>query len=339
MNQILTTLLILVLISTSLYSFDANAEEPSKMIGIRGNAIEEYMYLLDERNEQTYDGVSKYDTGVQLLGISKVDKSEGTYEMDFWFWVTIHEEDNPINFTLEKPEFDFINAKHVEINSELIEPNYYEARVQGVFFNKMDFRDFPFEELKLKIQIEPVSPYNIDEVVFILDPESSIDDNALIPGFEINFFELRSTPHIYPYEEDEVYSQFEVIYKVQRNFAGTIIKNVFPITMITALSLLIFWIPDNFTPRIYLTAPLLLSLVYLHRSVLGEIPTIGYMTIFDKIMIIYYTLFVNCIVSLAIQMRYQVIYKDNEKIKRINKIMRYFIPIIIVVGLIVLIPL
>lgn len=109
--------------------------------------------------------------------------------------------------------------------------------------------------------------------------------------------------------------------------------------MITSLSLLIFWIPDNFTPRIYLTAPLLLSLVYLHRAVLGEIPTVGYMTIFDKIMIIYYTLFLNCITSLAIQMRYQAIYKDDEKVKKVNRIMKYFIPVIIGVGLAVLLPL
>ena len=102
---------------------------------------------------------------------------------------------------------------------------------------------------------------------------------------------------------------------------------------------MIFWIPENYTPRIYLTAPLLLSLVYLHRAVLGEIPTVGYMTIFDKIMIIYYTLFLNSILALAIQMRYQVLYKDNEKIKKINKIMRYCIPVIIGVGLIILLPL
>ena len=61
---------------------------------------------------------------------------------------------------------------------------------------------------------------------------------------------------------------------------------------------MIFWIPENFTPRIYLTAPLLLSLVYLHRATVGEIPSVGYMTMFDKIMTIYYVLFLNSLVSL-----------------------------------------
>ena len=91
------------------------------------------------------------------------------------------------------------------------------------------------------------------------------------------------------------------------------------------LSLLIFWMPEIFTPRIYLTAPLLLSLVYLHRVVVGEIPTIGYLTLFDKIIIVCNVLFLNSILSLALQMRYNVTHKDDMKIIKINKIMRYFI--------------
>ena len=330
---------ILFLTSIMFFSSEAVGEEPTEMSTSNENNMKEFVYLLEERDAQSYDGVSKYDAGVQLLGIGKIDKAEGTYEMDFWFWITIHEEDDPMDFTLEKPEFDFINAKEINFSSEIIEPHYYETRVKGVFSNEMDFRNFPIEQLRLKVEIEPNAPLDIDNVVFVLDPESSIDENASIPGFDINTFEMSTSPHVYPYDEKEVYSQFEVNYLVERNLAGSIIKNLFPVTMITGLSLLIFWIPENYTPRIYLTAPLLLSLVYLHRAVLGEIPTIGYLTIFDKIMIIYYTLFMNSIIALALQMRYQVIYKDHSKPEKINKIMRYFIPIIIVVGLVVLLPL
>jgi hypothetical protein len=201
----------------------------------------------------------------------------------------------------------------------------------------MDFRDFPFEELQLKVLVEPKNPSNLNSVVFVLDPESSIDPLAFVPGFQVETFDMFLKENMY--SEDDVYSQFEIDFIVQRNFTGSVIKSIFPITLITGLSLLIFWIPENFTPRIYLTAPLLLSLVYLHRAVVGEIPTIGYLTLFDKIIIVYYVLFLNSILSLALQMRYHVTHKDDMKIIKINKIMRYFIPVIIIIGLIILLPL
>lgn len=55
---------------------------------------------------------------------------------------------------------------------------------------------------------------------------------------------------------------------------------------------------------------------------------------FDKIMVINFVLFVNAIVSLAIQMKYHTINKNDIQAKKINNIMRLFIPVIIVIGLI-----
>ena len=55
---------------------------------------------------------------------------------------------------------------------------------------------------------------------------------------------------------------------------------------------------------------------------------------FDKIMVNNFVLFVNAIVSLAIQMKYHTINKNDIQAKKINNIMRLFIPVIIVIGLI-----
>ena len=56
--------------------------------------------------------------------------------------------------------------------------------------------------------------------------------------------------------------------------------------------------------------PLLLSLVYLHQGALDEIPPVGHMTIFDKIMVINFALFINAILSLAIQMKFHTENKE-----------------------------
>jgi len=125
----------------------ANAE-PTEIMGMGVNGSEENVYLIEKRDNQIYEGLpSKYDAGIQLIGIGEINKSEGTYEMDFWFWVTVHEKDDPTDFTQQAPEFDFINAKEVKFDSTFAESHYFETRVQGTFRNMMDFQDFPFEEL------------------------------------------------------------------------------------------------------------------------------------------------------------------------------------------------
>ena len=311
----------------------AQIQEPDIMTGHPDeDSIDEYMHLREQRTQQQYDGPpSKYDAGIHLLGIGEIDKSEGTYELDFWFWINVNEENDPTDFTAAKPEFDFMNAKKIDLSSEVIEPHYYETRVQGTFRNAMDFRDFPFEKLNLQVTLESVAPFDAANVNFVLDPESRIDPSVFVPGFEIGMFEMKAEE--FSYDEDETYDRFIANFVVERSPVGSLFKNLFPITLIAALSLIIFWIPENFTPRIYLTAPLLLALVYLHRATVGEIPSVGYMTLFDKVMTIYYVLFLNSLVSLGIQMRYHVNHENDEKVEKINKIMRYFIPVIVGAGL------
>ncbi len=164
-------------------------------------------------------------------------------------------------------------------------------------------------------------------------------------------------------DEDDspyVWSWLNAEYLVERSITGSTIKYIIPISIITGLSLTVFLVRGNYTPRIYLTASLLLSLVYLHQGALDEIPPVGYMTIFDKVMTINYALFVNAILSLVFQMRYHkdvehknlpgqintnnIIgyqkYGDANNLTReikINNIMKYFIPIIIGIGVIYII--
>ena len=132
----------------------------------------------------------------------------------------------------------------------------------------------------------------------------------------------------------DIFPRFTAEFAVERSVLGSFVKYIFPVSMITGLSLLIFYIPENFTPRIYLTAPLLLSLIYLHQGALDDIPPVGYMTMFDKVMLINYSLFITAIGSLAIQMKSHVTH--NDKVKRINNRMRYIIPAIISVGIIII---
>lgn len=266
--------------------------------------------------------------GITLANVGQIDRINGQYELDFWIYIESETQD----FIKNPPKFEFTNGQIKSITSEYIESEYYEARINGRFHNEMDFSDFPFEKINLKISVEPSIPQNIDKIKFFSDEFSSvIDDAANIPGWNILEPRFSIIEHEY---DDDTYSRFIVEFVVERPTIGTALRTLLPVTIITGISLIIFFIPENFTPRIYLTAPLLLALVYLHISNLNYLPPLGYLTIFDKIIIIYYALFVNSILTLGIQMKLYVTHKDDQKIKRINKIQLMLVPIIIIVGFI-----
>jgi len=270
----------------------------------------------------------EYIIGITLANVGEIDRKSGQYFLDFWVYIESENQD----FIENPPKIEFLNGQIDKISSEYIESQYYEARISGNFHNDMNFRNFPFEEIILKIEVEPSIPQNIDMIRFSSDEFSSvIDDSANIPGWNILKPEFSIVEHKY---DDDTYSRFIVEYAVERPFLGTALRTLLPVTIITGISLIIFFIPENFTPRIYLTAPLLLALVYLHTSNLNYLPPLGYLTVFDKIMIIYYALFVNSILTLGIQMKIHVTHKDDQRIKRVNNIQIILVPIIIIVGII-----
>jgi len=313
----------------SIYALD----EPTTMRSSDGS-LQDYYYLSEERQKLRYDGPpSNYDTGIKLIRVDKLDNEQGAYEMVFLHWVRINEEGDPTNFVEEKPFFNYINADHIVIESEHAETHYFEQKVIGHFHGPMDFTNFPFEQVSLQIVFEPQIHYDVNKVNFVLDPKSSIDPLATVPGFSLGEFFLEKTEHLNDGVEGGIYSRVMASFTVERSNVGSFLTIILPATMITALAMLTFYIPSNYTPRIYLTAPLLLALVYLHRTVLSEIPTVSYATMFDKIMVIDYSIFVIAITSLAIQMRYNTLYKDDETEKRINRIMFLLVPVVVVIEI------
>jgi len=73
---------------------------------------------------------------------------------------------------------------------------------------------------------------------------------------------------------------------------------MFPISVITAISLLALFIaPQNFKMRITLAVITLLSVTTFHLSILSGIPTTGYLTFADKIIIGVYALFLYNLAS------------------------------------------
>lgn len=284
----------------------------------------------DAQQDEIPPNPSVYHAGMIFTNLGDIDEKQGTYWMDFIIYI----ESDEIDFTEEPPLLSFVNSRDLIFSDELIEPDNYKVRVQGEFFSEFDYRAFPFQTILLKVEIEPKIPYDADRVIFKANDEASVDPTALVHGWTLVGSEITDKIHTYPdgFQFSRLIANIEVSHKP----IGVALSIILPVTIITAIALFVFFIPHNFTARIYLTAPLLLAVVYWHQSQLSHLPMLGYMTFFDKLILIYYALVLNGILCISLQMRSYKIHADDFKIRKINRFHAILMPIIFVVGMIIL---
>jgi len=286
--------------------------------------------LTDAQQDEIPPNPSVYHAGMVFANLGDIDEEHGKYWMDFIIYI----ESDEIDFTEEPPLLSFVNGRDLIFSDELIEPDYYEVRVQGEFFSEFDFRAFPFETISLEVEIEPKTPYDADRVIFKAKDEAPIDPTDLVHGWTFVGSEITDKIHTYP--DGIQFSRLIANIEVSHKPIGVALSTILPVTIITAIALFVFFIPHNFTPRIYLTAPLILAVVYWHQSHLIHLPMLGYMTFFDKLILIYYALILNGILCISLQMRSYKIHVDDFKIRKINRRHAILMPIIFVGGMIIL---
>jgi len=100
-------------------------------------------------------------------------------------------------------------------------------------------------------------------------------------------------------EADENFSKFVSGVAVYRSKVSSFFKTIFPIIIITLISLLSFSISvKNFGQRIGICVTTLMSTVGYHLAAPSGLPPLGYLMLFDRIMLVIYSLFLyNLIVS------------------------------------------
>ncbi|MDX1441894.1 MAG: hypothetical protein R3237_05495 [Nitrosopumilaceae archaeon] len=269
------------------------------------------------------DNKKNYEIGVYILNVGKIDLQTGTYDLDFYLWIRSDQS----NFVENPPKIEFMNGK-ASMEPISIEENYYEYRVKGNFQKNMNFKNYPFEQLQLTIEVEGLA--DINKLEFVVDEvETGIDKLVNIPGW--NLKENSAFIQEHEYSDGSSFSRFVFALDIERFPLSSFLKTIFPVLIITTIAMLAFWMsPTNFTARIGLGASTLLAAVAAHLNAAGQLPPIGYLTLMDKIMIIAYSLFLNNLLSMVIQMRL-IDHNKPEEAQKINSKMRKLMPIIIVI--------
>jgi len=223
---------------------------------------------------------SQVKAGVWITSIDKVDLAAGTYSIDFYLWFI---------YDGTPPNFEFINGAPTRIEKTVEREGYVEYRVKATFVQQYDFKNFPFDTQHLDIMIEDKTR-NITELEFIPDAEQSgLDTQAYIVGWQPREFGYQSYVHEYP---GESYSRLVFTVLIQREVFPVFMKNFVPITLITLISLLSFAVSiQNYSQRISIGITTLFSAVAYHLATLGSLPPLSYLTLFDRVMLAIYSLF------------------------------------------------
>jgi hypothetical protein len=266
--------------------------------------------------EQEMPGTVK--VGVWINEIEKVDAPDQTFTIDFYIWFKYHEIKPDVEFLRGTPRMDLIRE----------EENYVEYRVRGAYVASLDFRGFPLDEHLLTVELED-KEHGVSELVFEPDlEESGLDPELTVAGWEVKDFRLEVKEHAYP---DENFSRFVFGVTVYRSKLSALFKNFLPIIIITLISLLSFSISvKNFGQRVSICVMTLMSAVAYHIAALSGLPALGYLTLFDRIMLVIYALFLyNLIVS--VQAMRLVEAGKLRQAEKFETRMQNMIPVVVIV--------
>jgi len=265
---------------------------------------------------------SQVKAGIWVISVDRVDLASGTFSADFYLWFSY--KDSP-------PNFEFINGAPTKLEKTVEREGYVEYRVKATFVQQYNFKSFPFDVQDLNIIIEDKS-MNITQLTFVPDVEQSgLDPQAYLVGWKFKDFKQESVVHEYPGEN---YSRLIFTISIQRETFPVFMKNFVPITLITIISLLSFAVSiQNYSQRISIGITTLFSAVAYHLATLSTLPPLSYLTLFDRIMLAIYSLFLFNI-GVSVQGMRLVDRKQVEKAIAFEDRMQKLLPVAVIALLI-----
>ena len=283
--------------------------------------------LGNSTQEISENSPQKVKVGIWLVNLQKFELSTGSYDVDFYLWFKGKGDVN----------YEFMNGRASSIDIIKKDKEYLEIRVRGTFLKSLNFKDYPFDKHRLTIEIEDKN-LDITQLIFLPDlEESGIDPFINIAGWNIEDWKIESIEHQYP--GDSSFSRIIFSFTIGRSTLSSILKSIIPISIITCIAMLAFFIsPSNYAQRIGLGVTTLLAAVANHLALTSQIPPIGYLTLADKVMITAYGMFLYSLMISVLLMKL-VDQKKNEEAQRLNRragIMLPVIALILILGLVLL---
>jgi len=291
--------------------------------------------LMEKKYRNYSDSTHDWYTGIVLHRIGEIDTVAGTYDMKFQYYVEVFDKnDTSTNFEKKEPKIDFINMVGVPQVLEKTKgfnqtDHYYDITVSGKFFTDIDFKEFPFEKIKLNIIAEPFYDKNDtssifgyadsqkDSIQFHIWPYYGLlKPDVPSPGYKIKSYDF--TTYDYLRDKGAEYSRYDATYIIERPFLDSFLKYIFPVLVLSILAFVTIVFPSEmYMTKISLNAFFLLGILFFVRTVQEKIPNIGEMTIFDYVVIMSYGIIVVAILNPTLKWKKRKKY-ELEKEERDN---------------------
>jgi hypothetical protein len=276
--------------------------------------------------ETDLEGPIGYEFGVGLMDVGEINMATGHY--DATFWLSIKTENG--NFTEYIPELVFVNGAITDRSNLYITDNWYNERIQGKFFNTMDFHSYPFTEIDLDIVIE-FSQTNDELATFSVDPVLSyVFDGIFIPGWTVIDADYTTTHQ--EYFELGSYPRYTASYTVESPFLSSFLVGVLPILVIAALACvtLFYNISKGFGEKGEVVATLIIATIFFQVfGQMNQLPSLEYLTLQDKLFAVVYTILLYSITCTFVQKKFGG-EENKETGKKIQRKFIYSLPIVVI---------
>lgn len=273
-------------------------------------------------------------TGIQLLSIYSIDSRNESFDADLYLWAKWNDPRGKALFTNEpsrgttipkdsvwgsepklwNPYIELNASSLAKLDQEIISFNEddeveYQCRAVGQFRpteGTMNFRMFPFDSHKLRIQVSSFV-HTAKKVVFTPDPECHTDLNPSPIVTKVGMHEWK-IGKVYTEQTNESFiadgpiedsfSTLSFIIPVKRKSSYYVLRWVIPLLLILCLAWLTLFSPvDRLEVQSATVSASFLSLVALNFVVATDLPHCEYLTLFDHGLIIaYITVLITAII-------------------------------------------
>jgi hypothetical protein len=208
---------------------------------------------------------------------------------------------------------------------------HYAQRATGLISSYHNLRAFPFDSHDFLIEFASIE-VPADELVFIPVLEDTwINDRLNIEGWFVNSLTISSKPEELRDTGFEV-SVLKLIISADRNPEYYVYRVLSLLAFVVAMSWTIFWIPPSrFEFQIGLGATSMLTAIAFNLSLATQLPTLGYMTTLDRMLIWSIILVFLSIVQALVSGR--MVMKDQEELAlKLDRVSRYLFPAALFLG-------
>jgi hypothetical protein len=265
--------------------------------------------------------------GIRLQYIDEINTKANTFKGEFYLWFSWKGKTGA-------EDYQIINALEThEVFRERWKDQDFErlsVQLRGNFRTKLDLKQFPFDVQLIEVLVEDYE-YSMDELVYAIDTESV----GLREGLELNGWELKNFETEVREGSQASFSQVRASIQAKRLMTPFLVKVMFPLFVIVAVSMMVFFIgSSSFETQAAIGVTAMLSMIAFHISLSSELPEVDYLVTFDLIMMVSYFFVFLGMVWIVIVYRFVQMKKETKALK-FERIGRRYFPLLYVLFLLI----